>query len=81
MRVLMWFALGFGAACALGAYLLPQGMLAAAAGALGVLALGLILAGIRFRRVHPAAVAVLGCCAGLTWFALFGALYLADAAA
>ena len=34
MRVLMWFALGFGAACALGSYLLPQGMLAAAAGAL-----------------------------------------------
>lgn len=81
MRVLMWFALGFGAACALGSYLLPQGMLAAATGALGVLALGLILAGIRFRRVRPAAVAVLGCCAGLAWFALFGALYLADAAA
>lgn len=79
MRVLMWFALGFGSACALGAYLLPQGVLAAASGAFGVLALALILAGIRFRRVRPAAVAALGCCAGLGWFALFGELYLSDA--
>lgn len=80
MRFLMWFSLGFGGACALGAYLLPQEMLAAAVGGFAVFALAIALSGIRFRKVRPAAVVALGCCLGLGWFALFGSLYLADAA-
>lgn len=81
MRILMWFTLGFGTACALGAYLLPPEVLAAGAGIAGAFFLALLFAGLRFRRLRPAAVALLGCCAGLGWFALFGKLYLKDAMA
>lgn len=77
MRKLMWFTLGFGAACALCAYVLPRELLL-----LTALCAATLTAGAAFLAGKPrAALALLGCTVGLCWFSLFWSGYLAPAAA
>ncbi len=79
MRRLMWFALPFGAGCALCQYLLPEGFrLWAAAGAL---LLGLASLPLRGKARRAARIAAAGCAAGILWFSGYAALYLAPAEA
>ena len=80
MRKLMWFTIGFGAACALCAYLwLTAG--------LWIPALILILAfvplsafGGRIKWLRCTAAICLGCAAGFLWFQLYASGYLSLAA-
>ena len=75
----MWFALPFGAGCALCQYLLPEGFrLWAAAGAL---LLGLASLPLRGKARRAARIAAAGCAAGILWFSGYAALYLAPAEA
>lgn len=79
MRRLAWFALPFGAGCALCCYLLPEGWrLWAAAGAVLTALCAGALRGRAGRRVR---VAALGCAAGVLWFAGYAALFLSPAEA
>ena len=79
MRRLMWFAIGFGAACALGACLLPQtGLIPPSLLCLG---LGGLIFFRRHKNLRRIGWACLGCAAGLAWFWLFQQDYLAPAAA
>lgn len=76
MRKLMWFTLGFGAACAGCAYLLPGGYM----WAVGILFL-LILAGAgilcrKYKEIASAALVFLGCAIGLFWWQGYDLLYL-----
>ncbi len=78
MRRLMWFSIGFGAACALGAYCFPQNILL-----IGILTLA---AGITFavctrwvKVFRFAAVVVLAFSLGVGWFAVYDARFLTDA--
>ena len=77
MRKLMWFAVGFAAACAAGAYLIFGTWLFVLAGIFGVLALLFALA--RTNSVKIPAVVLLGCVAGLLYMGLFDMLYLSAA--
>jgi len=79
MRKLMWFTLGFGAACALCAYLwlidglwLPVLIVAA-------LFADLLFLSRRFKWLRCVAIISLGCAAGLIWFQLFASGYLSAA--
>lgn len=73
----MWFALPFGAGCALCQYLLPErARLWAAAGALALGAAAFLLRGRKGKALRIAAV---GCAAGILWFGGYAALYLAPA--
>lgn len=75
MRRLMWFALGFGAACTVGAYLIQRGFLL-----LGLVCLLSAAAAVVLRKryawLRPLAVVLLGCAAGFGWFHLFDSVYL-----
>lgn len=75
----MWFALPFGAGCALCQYLLPEE--ARLWTAAGVLLLGLASLALRGRAKRAARIAAAGCAAGILWFAGYAALYLAPAEA
>lgn len=81
MRVLMWFSLGYGVACALGAYLIPRGQLLTAALIFCAVMLGMLLTGIRFRQARIAALVFFGCSVGLGWFSLYTQHYLGNARA
>lgn len=75
MRWLMWFSLGFGGACALGAYLWVDDL--ALGFALGFLMLAIaafFLKNQRFRR--PIGAGLLGIALGLCWFRLYDGQYL-----
>ncbi len=75
----MWFALPFGAGCALCQYLLPERFrLWATAGALALALASLLLRG---RATRAARIAAVGCAAGIVWFSGYAALYLAPAEA
>ena len=76
MRKLMWFALGFAGACALGAYVLPGQLLWAAA--LWLLPLAAAAVFLRRKRagLRRAAMVFLGCALGFAWFSLYYSLYL-----
>ena len=76
MRKLMWFTVGFGAACAIAAYGMTDRWLPL--GALLCLAAGLAAVGSSGKKVIiRAAIAVLaGCTAGLAWFGGYQLLYL-----
>ena len=80
MRKLMWFALGFGGACAFCAYCYVSWILAAAV--LFVLLTALFLVLSRRRLWLRAAAAVcLGVAVGLGWFRLYDTVFLSDARA
>lgn len=75
MRKLMWFSIGFCAACALSAYLLPGELLPL----LGCLALvvGIALCFLRRRDwIRVTAVLCLGLAAGQIWYSVYDAIYL-----
>ena len=75
MRILMWLAIGFGAACALCSYLLPMAWILPLALAI-LLSAGLGFCWKPFRRP---ATAMLGCVLGLLWFCGFYAIRLKPA--
>ena len=75
----MWFALPFGAGCALCQYLLPERFRVWAA--LAVLALGLASFLLRGKARRAMRIAAVGCCAGMLWFSGYAALHLAPAEA
>lgn len=79
MRRLMWFALPFGAGCALCQYLLPEGARLWAAA--GVLLLGLISLALRGRPKRAVRIAAAGCAIGILWFSGYAARYLTPAEA
>lgn len=75
----MWFALPFGAGCALCQYLLPERLWLWAAPV--ALALGLLVFLLRGEKGWAARIAAVGCCAGILWFSGYAARYLAPAEA
>ena len=79
MRKLLWFTMGFSAALAFAAYLLPPGLYFYASGAVAImLALCLVLL-LRFSKVRIAAMILFGCVMGLVWQSVFDANYLSTA--
>ena len=80
MRKLMWFTLGFGAACALCAYFwLAEGLWIAAL-AMTVLFVGCAFLSRRIRWVRCIAAVCLGCAAAFLWFQFYASFYLSPAA-
>lgn len=78
MRRLMWFALGFGAACALGVYLLPVSILLWVGVSLAVLSvIGVFLPFDEHGKI--AVYLCLGLSIGFLWFHVFDNQYLAPA--
>ena len=71
----MWFALPFGAGCALCHYLLPEGVWLWTAA--GVFALGLVVSFLlREKAGRAVRIAALGCAAGILWFSGYAMLHL-----
>ncbi len=78
MRKLMWFTLGFGAACAFGGYFYVQWLLTGAVVSL-VLAMALLI-GMRFYRpLRNGAAIFMGIAVGFAWFAGYDDIYLQSA--
>lgn len=76
MRILMWFALGFGTACAGCAYLLPGGV-GWILGAVFFLICAVVFVLCRkFPDIASAAVVFLGCAVGLLWWQGYETVYL-----
>ena len=80
MRKLMWFTLGFTAACAFCAYFWPSSGVWAACVVLAGLSVLLLSGGKRLKWMRILGTALLGCAVGLTWFQLFHTTYLRAAA-
>lgn len=76
MRTLMWFAIGFGIACAACAYWPNSGYPLAGVVCL-IVAVGIAALCRKQPVCRRAAVALLGCMAGIGWFWLFDGGYLA----
>lgn len=76
MRKLMWFTIGFGMACALCAYGLPERWIPPAAVLSLFLFGGFLFARKIWKQGRIPAVLCLGCVLGFFWFALFQNLYL-----
>lgn len=76
MRKLMWFTIGFGAVCALCAYLWLTGGLWIPALIMAVLFAGAVLLAKRVKWIRCAAAVLLGCAAGFLWFHIFSSSYL-----
>ena len=74
MRRLMWFAMGFGLACALGGYFLPLGLWTG----IGCLLLAVVL-WLTVKRLRRCALVLLGVALGAMWFHGYDTLYM-DAA-
>ena len=77
MRILMWFTIGFTAACAAGIYLLLGSLLF-------ILAPILLLGSLLFLLIRKywsrcTAVVLLGCAVGMIWLACFDGMYLHQA--
>ena len=77
MRKLMWFAIGFAAACGLCAYVMPVLYLKGCAAALGAIALSLMVFGRKYPLYRRAALVLFGCILGLCWYGVFRSQYLA----
>ena len=78
MRKLLWFAVGFTAACVFGAYFYVPYLVTAAV--IALLLCGTLLIGMRFYRpLRIGAAILLGIAVGLGWFALYDSLYLGNA--
>lgn len=76
MRKLVWFALGFGVACAFGAYLY-SGILLIIEGVLLLVICGVCLHLLRGHRAGRAvAMLCVGLSAGLIWYQLYSGIYL-----
>lgn len=80
MRKLLWFSLGFGAACAFGAYIYRGTWLFPAAGVLLFLAVGCWLVSEYVKPVRIAGMLLLGMALGLSWFEGFDLICLEPAA-
>lgn len=80
MRKLMWFSLGFGGACAVGAFLYGGSWLLPMAAVMLFLSVGLWLASRYFKPIRTAGMIAFGCAAGLLWFLGYNAIYLNAAA-
>ena len=80
MRKLMWFTIGFGAVCALCAYLWLTAGLWLPALLAGLLFIPLTAFGRKIKWLRPIGVACLGCAAGFLWFQLYSWNYLSLAA-
>ena len=79
MRKLMWFTIGFAAACGLCAYtLLVEWVIPLISAAALVLAI-LMGCTMRWKTFRPAAFACLGCILGFVWFLIFRGWYLQPA--
>lgn len=76
MRKLMWLSLGFGAACAVGAYLLSGAILFWVGAALAAAAVTGLVASRSSIPVKAAAVICLGFSVGLIWYQLYDTVYL-----
>ena len=76
MRKLVWFSLGFGAACCLCAYVLTGSARIALAVAGGVLTLLTAIAGRKFTLFRRIAAVLLGFAMGMGWFILYDGFYL-----
>ena len=79
MRKLMWFTIGFGGACAVGAYLLFGNTLAVLAVAALICAGAVWLLGKRWKIMMPGVAMCLGLAAGLLYFWGFDGFYLSPA--
>ena len=78
MRKLLWFAVGFTAACVFGAYFYVPYLVTAAV--IALLLSGLLFIGMHFYRpLRIGAAILLGIAVGLGWFALYDSLYLGNA--
>ena len=75
MRKLMWFSIGFGASCVIGAYFewIPIGMIAIFALLLGILALVLKR---KWKMLRIGAAVLLGVAIGGAWFYGYNGMYL-----
>ena len=80
MRRLMWFAIGFAAACG-AALVLPAGWALPGAGLALILLLGVSVPPREIRWIRILAWILAGCAAGMGWFAAFDAIRLKPARA
>lgn len=80
MRRLMWFSVGFAAACILCVYLLPQSWLLCSGIAVCALSL-LLLFLLRDKKCKWTGILCLGLGIGLGWYLLYDCVYLATARA
>ena len=80
MRKLMWFTLGFAAACALCAYFWLTESIWLCAVCFGMLAVPAIWFMGRVKWLRCVAAVCIGCAAGFLWFQLYSANYLSIAA-
>ena len=76
MRKLVWFSLGFGAACCLCAYVLTGSVWVIMAVAGGGLTLLTAIAGRKYLWFRRVAAIFLGFAAGMGWFTLYDGFYL-----
>lgn len=79
MRKLVWFSLGFGAACCLCAYVLTGSVRVILTVAGGVLTLLTAIAGRKFTLFRRIAAILLGLAMGMGWFTLYDGFYLSAA--
>lgn len=79
MRKLMWFTVGFGAACAVGSYLLFGNVLTVLAVAVLIIAAGFWLISKRWEKWMPGVAVCIGLAAGLLYFWCFDGYYLSPA--
>ena len=77
MRKLMWFTVGFSAACGAGIYLLTGAWY----GLVGLFLLicGVVMLCVRTKPAKITATVLLGCVAGFTWLWIYDQVYLATA--
>ena len=80
MRKLMWFAIGFLAACTFCSYFLVPGLLLCA-GLILVMALGMGLLSKKHAYLAVISLMLLGCALGFGWFWIYDSAYLSDARA
>jgi len=76
MRKLVWFSLGFGAACCLCAYVITGSTRVILAAAVGFQTLFAAIAGRKFALFRRIAAVLLGFAMGMGWFILYDGFYL-----
>lgn len=78
MRKLMWFTIGFGAACAMGAYLYRDGFWVLLIPSVIVMAAAFCLKG-KWKLLRPVAAVALGLTVGVGWLFGYNAMHLHNA--